>query len=144
MSAFLDLPDVDLSGLNILIVDDASSSQIIHRIILQRAGANVVVAGSGAEAIASIKSTALDVVLLDIQMPEISGLDVIAMVRSHPDERVSRLPVIAITAHAMPGDREAILSYGFDRYFSKPVDFAELLFVLKRLREGGSLGDVKN
>ena len=76
-----------------------------------------------------------DLVLMDIQLPDIDGVEALGRLRA--DERSATLPVLALTAQAMEGDRERFLAAGFDGYLSKPVDIAEFVTTVKRYCEGG-------
>ena len=76
-----------------------------------------------------------DLVLLDVQLPDIDGLVVLGRLRA--DERTAAIPVLAVTAQAMQGDRERFLAAGFDGYFSKPVDVVELVAAVRRHCDGG-------
>jgi CheY-like chemotaxis protein len=77
-----------------------------------------------------------DLVLMDIQLPDIDGVDALGRLRA--DERSATLPVLALTAQAMEGDRERFLAAGFDGYLSKPVDIAEFVTTVKRYCDGGA------
>ena len=87
----------------------------------------------GAKAIKALSSESYDLVLMDVQMPEVDGLEATRRIRD-PDADVydSRIPIIAMTAHAMKGDREKCIEAGMDDYISKPVDPQELSNVIKR------------
>lgn len=103
----------------ILIADDRPSSRELLRIILERAGYDVLEAQDGEVALEQIRTRQPDLVLLDLQMPKLDGLAVLEAVRSEP--RFVSLPVVALTASAMRGDRERILEAGFTGYVAKPA-----------------------
>ncbi|MGH9360217.1 MAG: response regulator, partial [Terriglobia bacterium] len=89
--------------------------------LLEKMGNQVVVAANGLEALAAIEKQTFDLVLMDVQMPEMDGLEAVSVLRQHEKNQVRRLPVIAMTAHAMKGDRERCLEAGMDAYVSKPI-----------------------
>ncbi|MBI2679520.1 MAG: response regulator [Candidatus Solibacter usitatus] len=99
--------------------DDPSSRELVCE-ILEAQGYHVVAACNGREALDQIEKIAPDLLVMDIQMPLIGGL--VAIERIRQDARFAKLRVLAVTAHAMAGDRERILSSGFDGYVSKPID----------------------
>jgi CheY-like chemotaxis protein len=91
---------------------------------------------SGRDAVAGLPASVPDLVLLDISLPEMDGTEVLRHIRGHP--ALSSLPVVALTAHAMAGDREKYLGAGFDDYVTKPIlDEAVLLDAIARLTGGG-------
>ena len=102
--------------------------------LLTRAGHRVGVANNGREALAAIEAQQFDLVLMDVQMPELDGLDATPALRER--ERTTgrpRLAVIAMTAHAMPGDRERCLAAGMDSYISKPIRSRDLFAVIAQV-----------
>ena len=88
---------------------------------LEKAGHTVVLAGDGRSALGTLEREHFDLALLDVQMPELDGLEVAAAVRAREETAGGRLPLIALTAHAMQGDRERCLAAGMDGYLSKPL-----------------------
>ncbi|HEX3662446.1 MAG TPA: response regulator [Acidobacteriaceae bacterium] len=103
----------------ILIADDRASSRELLRTVLQRAGYDVLEAEDGEQALAQARSGHPDLILLDLQMPGLDGFGVLAELRADP--RFKELPVLALTASAMRGDRETILEAGFTDYLAKPA-----------------------
>jgi CheY-like chemotaxis protein len=103
----------------ILIADDRPSSRELLRMVLERAGYEVLEAENGRSALNRARSAVPDLILLDLQMPEMDGYEVLAALRTEP--RFQSLPVLALTASAMRGDRERILSAGFTDYLAKPA-----------------------
>ncbi|HTX40906.1 MAG TPA: response regulator [Acidobacteriaceae bacterium] len=103
----------------ILIADDRPSSRELLRTVLERSGYDVVEAGDGEEALVQARERHPDLILLDLQMPKLDGYGALAELRS--DARFRDLPICALTASAMRGDREKILAAGFTDYLSKPA-----------------------
>jgi CheY-like chemotaxis protein len=117
----------------IALVEDNADNRLLARAILED-HYQVAEYESGAEALAGLTADRPDVVLLDISLPELDGSEVLRRLRA--DERLRDLPVIALTAHAMAGDRERFLAAGFDAYVTKPiVDEQVLLSAIARLLE---------
>src|SRR5258708_34865625 len=104
----------------ILVIEDNPANLELMRYLLHAFGHEVVVATDGASGIATAESLAPDLVICDVQLPDISGPDVVRRLKRDP--RFDRVPVIAVTALAMTGDRERLLATGFDGYISKPID----------------------
>jgi CheY-like chemotaxis protein len=120
----------------ILLTDDNVVNQRVALRILEREGHNVVIAGNGKEALAALDQQRFDVVLMDAQMPEMDGLETTAAIRQRERGTGKRTPIIAMTAHAMTGDRERCLAAGMDGYISKPVDARELLKLVESIANG--------
>ncbi len=115
--------DIELKGVRVLVVDDTSDSQMLVKRLLERAGAEVDCANDGAEGVKKALTTYPDVVLMDIQMPEIDGYAATAKLRSQGYKK----PIIAFTAHAMKEERDRCLACGCDDYASKPINRVTLL-----------------
>ena len=111
----------------VLLVEDNSTNRYLALRLLERRGHTVLVAENGREALDLIDHRSVDVVLMDLQMPEIGGLEATAIIRERERHSGQRLPIIALTAHAMRGDRERCLEAGMDGYLAKPVMPADLL-----------------
>jgi len=121
--------------LRILLAEDNLVNQTLVVRLLGKAGHNVVVAGTGKEALATLAKAgpgAFDLVLMDVQMPEMDGFEATAVIRKKEEVTGTHLPIIAMTAHAMKGDRERCLAAGMDDYLSKPVKREELLDAIER------------
>ena len=116
--------------LNILLAEDNLVNQRLAIRLLQKQGHSVVTALNGREALTAINNTSrgerFDLVLMDIQMPEMSGLEATAAIRAQEQTTGGHLPIVALTAHAMKGDRARCLAAGMDGYVSKPIQAAEL------------------
>jgi CheY-like chemotaxis protein len=129
--------------LRILVAEDNGNNQKLIRLILQRMGYLPEIAGNGKEAVASLERQPYDVVLMDVQMPEMDGLEATSRIRSQfPQERQPY--IIAMTANAMQGDREQCLAAGMDDYVRKPIRVNELAAALKKCAGEASeqVGDV--
>jgi CheY-like chemotaxis protein len=127
----LNSSDEDLVGRTVLLVDDDPRNIFALSSALERRGMNVLTATTGAEAITLIEETpALAIVLMDIMMPEMDGYQTIEKIRQNRAYR--RLPIIALTAKAMKGDREKCLQAGASDYLAKPVNTEQLLSALRR------------
>jgi len=116
----------------VLLVEDNAVNQRVGQRMLAKFNCQVDVAGNGREALVACHSVAYDLVLMDCQMPEMDGYEATRALRSLEVAGGRRLPVVALTASAMRGDREACLAAGMDDYISKPVQAAELRGVLQR------------
>lgn len=103
----------------ILIADDRPSSRELLRLVLERAGYDVTEAEDGERALTQAREGSPDLILLDLQMPGLDGYGVLAALRA--EERFAQVPVLALTASAMRGDREKILEAGFTDYLAKPA-----------------------
>jgi HAMP domain-containing protein/CheY-like chemotaxis protein/signal transduction histidine kinase len=126
----LNSSDEDLIGRTVLLVDDDSRNIFALSSVLERRGMKVLTATTGSEAIALIESTSdLAIVLMDIMMPEMDGYQTIEKIRENPAYR--RLPIVALTAKAMKGDREKCLEAGASDYLAKPVNTEQLLSALR-------------
>jgi two-component system, sensor histidine kinase and response regulator len=121
------------ASLRILLAEDHPVNQKVAVRMLEHLGHSVVVAADGAKALRALKEGRFDVVLMDLQMPEMDGFEALRAIRSREEKNGDHTPVIALTAHAMQGDRERCLAAGFDGYLAKPMRQADLHSVLERL-----------
>ena len=119
-------------GLRLLLADDNPVNCRLASIILQRAGHTVDVVPDGLQAVEAVRAQPYQLVLMDVQMPVMNGLEAAARIRSLPDPVKAATPIVAITANAMRGDREACLAAGMNGYVSKPISAASLLDELGR------------
>jgi CheY-like chemotaxis protein len=119
--------------LRILLAEDNTVNQKLAVRLLQKWGHTVSVADNGHEALRRVEDEAFDVVLMDVQMPQLDGLAATAAIRAREQRTGTYLPIIAMTAHAMKGDRERCLAAGMDDYVSKPLKTGELQAALARV-----------
>jgi len=110
----------DFSGKTIIVIDDNDSIIMLFTALLEAHQATVISFNRGREFLAQASGLSADLILLDIQMPDIDGYRVLDELRTMPE--MTSIPVLALTAHAMSGDKENILEMGFSGYIAKPVD----------------------
>lgn len=122
--------------LELLVADDIAANQKVVAAILAKRGHHVTIAHNGREAIDLIQRQTFDVVLMDVQMPIMDGLQATRIIRKNEGSNGKRLPIIAMTAHAMRGDREACLQAGMDAYLAKPLDSERLVKMVESLAAG--------
>ena len=120
-------------GLRLLLAEDNAVNQRLAVSLLEKRGHQVVVAGNGREALAALDGAAFDAVLMDVQMPEMDGFEATAAIRAREAATGAHTPIIAMTAHALKGDRDRCLEAGMDAYVSKPLRPQELFEVLEGL-----------
>ena len=104
----------------ILVVEDNEANQLLVRAVLEMDGHRVALAGSAPEALDQLRASTPDLILMDVQLPGQDGLSLTRELKANP--ATSGIPVVALTAHAMTGDRELALSAGCAGYISKPID----------------------
>jgi len=125
-----------MAGPQILVVEDNETNMKLFREVLLATGHRTLEARTGGQAVELATEHSPDLVLMDIQLPDIGGVEALGRLRA--DERTASVPVVALTAQAMEGDRERFLAAGFDGYLSKPVNIADLIATVKHYCEGGS------
>ncbi len=111
--------------------EDNPTNQKLVVTLLEQQGHRVVVASDGRQALARSAEQAFDLILMDVQMPELSGLEAAAAIREREQGTGTRVPIVALTAHAMTGDRERCLAAGMDGYVSKPLRPDELFAAIE-------------
>jgi CheY-like chemotaxis protein len=115
-----------LRALHVLVAEDGVVNQRVALGLLERRGHTVVLAKNGREALAALERAPFDLVLMDVQMPEMDGLEATAAIRARERDTGAHIPIIAATAHAMEGDQQRCLAAGMDGYVSKPIRLDEL------------------
>ena len=128
-------------SLRVLLAEDNLVNQKLAVRLLEKRGHSVVVAENGKVALEAIEQQSFDVVLMDVQMPEIDGFEATIVIRQKEKITGGHLPVVAMTAHAMKGDRERCLKIGMDGYISKPLQPSELFDTVESLATNTSNGD---
>jgi CheY-like chemotaxis protein len=141
-------PDVPTPALNdveaclpILLAEDSEPNRLVAKSILSRVGYSVEAVENGAQAVSAVKAKNYGLVLMDVAMPEMDGLDATRAIRALPGE-ASRVPIVAMTAGAFSEDKQQCLDAGMDDYLSKPIVRAELMRAVDRwlTRREASLG----
>ena len=125
-----------MTSSQILVVEDNARNMRLFCDVLQASGYRTLEATTGESAVEQALEHVPDLVLMDIQLPDIGGVEALARLRA--DERGAFLPVLALTAQAMEGDRERFLAAGFDGYLSKPVDIPSFVATVKEYCDGGA------
>ena len=115
------------SGCRVLVVDDNPVNRMVAARLIQRNGHSVQLANDGRQALTLFKKEPFDLVLMDVQMPEMDGFEATSLIRLHEATTGTRVRIVAMTAHAMKGDEEKCLDGGMDGYLSKPIDSRKLL-----------------
>jgi signal transduction histidine kinase len=126
----------DLAGiprLRVLLAEDTPANQKLIQRILTKRGHQIQVAKNGQEAVDLLERQSFDVVLMDVQMPVMDGFQATAAIRASQSAEGARVPIIAMTAHAMQGDRERCLAAGMDAYLAKPIDSGRLIDLVEDL-----------
>jgi two-component system, cell cycle response regulator DivK len=123
-----------MPGERILIAEDDEKSMKLLRDVLQVKGYDTLEATTGERAMELAVEHVPDLVLMDIQLPDLDGVEALSRLRA--DERTALIPVLALTAQAMLGDRERFLAAGFDGYVAKPVNVVELLATVRQRCDG--------
>ena len=121
-----------LAGSRVLLVEDNEINQVLAVELLSSAGMQVLIANNGEEAVQMVSQDVFDVILMDIQMPGMDGYTACRQIRQLAKPEIAQLPIIAMTADALPRDREKAFIAGMNDYISKPVDFRQLIEVLAR------------
>ena len=128
--------------LDVLLAEDNAVNQKLAARLLEKHGHRVTVTSNGREALAALDRERFDIVLMDVQMPEMDGFEATAAIRAREQSTGKHLPIVAMTAHAMQGDQERCLAAGMDGYIAKPVKARELMDLLQRLSVRAAGADV--
>jgi two-component system cell cycle response regulator DivK len=125
-----------MAGEQVLVVEDNDKNMKLFRDVLVASGYRTLEATTGGQAVKLAAEHAPDLVLMDIELPDIDGVETLSRLRA--DERTASIRVLALTAQAMHGDRERFLAAGFDDYISKPVNVVELVDTVRQYCDGRS------
>lgn len=128
------------SGAKVLLAEDNTTNQLVAEGFLNKVGLNVTTVENGRAAVEMVKNQPFDIVLMDLQMPIMGGLEATRKIREFRNKE--SLPIIAMTAAAMPQDKESSFSVGMNDYISKPIDFYELLLLLKKFLKTQAKGNI--
>jgi CheY-like chemotaxis protein len=120
----------------VLYVEDNEDNVYVLQNRLKRAGFTVLIANDGQQGIAMAESERPDVIIMDLSLPVLDGWEATRRIKAHPDIR--NIPVIALTAHAVSGDREKAIAAGCDEFDTKPVEIQRLLEKIRRLAPGAA------
>jgi len=115
----------------VLVADDKATSRELVRTVLEKAGYEVCEAANGADAVRTARETRPDLIILDLHMPELDGFAAMKALRR--EEAFTKLPIVALTASAMQGDRERAMAVGFTGYITKPIRLGDLRSEVARL-----------
>ncbi|MEF2145926.1 MAG: PAS domain S-box protein [Desulfovibrionaceae bacterium] len=129
--------DQSMPGRRVLLAEDNELNQEFLTFFLEEANHQVRVAGNGLEVLKALDEEEFDIVLMDIQMPEMDGMEATRLIRKGRTKASTQIPIVALTAYAMKGDRERMLEAGMDDYLSKPVEMDQLLAIIARLTGQG-------
>ena len=134
------VPPMSMRSLDVLVAEDNPVNRTLMTRFLDGEGHRAKLVNNGHEAVAAVLAHAFDVVLMDIQMPEMDGLAAARAIREHEakDGGLRHQPLVAVTAHAIKGDRERCIDAGYDGYVTKPISFAELLSEIAAVVQPGS------
>jgi two-component system, sensor histidine kinase and response regulator len=124
--------------MKLLLAEDNRVNQVLAARMLEKRGHTVVIAKNGREALAALEKEQFDIVLMDVQMPEMNGFEATAAIREQEKTTGKHIPILAMTAHAMKGDKEKCLDSGMDGYISKPINAKEFFEALDRLAPSGT------
>jgi CheY-like chemotaxis protein len=122
-----------MRSLRVLLAEDNAVNQLLASRLLEKHGHSVVLASNGRKALEALEKQKFDLVVMDVSMPEMDGYEAVAAIRRKEGATGCHIPIVAMTAHAMKGDRERCLAAGMDAYVSKPLRASELFEVIKTL-----------
>lgn len=118
----------------VLLIEDNEDNVVLFAFLLEREGFHVTVANTGKAGIELARQATADVILLDIQLPDMDGMEVLEVIRHQANK--DDVPIVVVTALAMPGDRERMLTAGCNAYIEKPIDVTTFASEVKRILEG--------
>ena len=127
------LPVSGNGGLRILLAEDNAINRKLAEALLHKKNWDVVSVGDGKEVLNTLNKESFDLILMDVQMPEIDGFEATTLIRKKEKETGSHIPIIAMTAHAMKGDKERCIQLGMDDYVSKPMKASDLYGAIDRM-----------
>jgi CheY-like chemotaxis protein len=127
-------------NLSVLLAEDNVINQQLVRRLLEKRGHSVTVTGSGREALERVAAESFDVILMDVQMPDMDGLQASTRIREIEKDRGTYTPILALTAHTMKGDRERCLAAGMDQFINKPIDAERFVEVVEAAATDGGTG----
>jgi CheY-like chemotaxis protein len=133
-----------LSGIRILLVEDQEFNQFVAKKLLEILDATIDIASNGKIAIKKLSENNYDIILMDIQMPVMDGIEATSFIRKHMTQPKSEIPIIALTAHALKGDDQKYIALGMDGYLSKPFKSADLSKVILKTLSGQEPTPPKN
>ena len=136
-----EIPSAELAPLRILLAEDNAVNQKLMLTLLSRQGHTVALASNGEEALEVLERTAVDLILMDIQMPKMDGLETTAKIRQRERVVGGHTPIVALTAHALDGDSQRCIDAGMDGYVSKPVHIEQLKRVIRCIVNGEEPSD---
>jgi CheY-like chemotaxis protein/anti-sigma regulatory factor (Ser/Thr protein kinase) len=129
-------PAGETSQLSVLLVEDEVVNRLAALAMLKKMGHHAMYAENGEKALELLETNAPDLILMDVSMPVLDGIETTRRIRNAEDLGAKpRIPIVAMTAHAMRGDRERMLAAGMDDYLAKPIDMEELRFLIQRIAE---------
>lgn len=131
----------NLKNITILLVEDNKMNQMLALQYLKKQGAKVQLCENGKDAFDKYNEANYDIILMDLQMPVMGGLEATDLIRKSDKDNEYRIPILAMTAHALQGDRDNCLSHGMDDYIAKPIKLGELQHKIISLISGGSVND---
>ncbi len=131
----IDYSSLPSPSTRILLAEDNPANQMVIKNILEFAGLKVDIVGNGSEAVEAVRNIPYDIILMDISMPQMDGISATREIRSFPDA-MANVPIIALTAHALSGDKECFLEAGMNDYLSKPIDRNAVLYCIARWTAG--------
>ncbi|MFT5152900.1 MAG: CheY-like chemotaxis protein/anti-sigma regulatory factor (Ser/Thr protein kinase), partial [Planctomycetota bacterium] len=129
---------IDVTGTRVLVAEDHPVNQRVISMVLKKLGCDYAIASNGLEAVQMIQDATYDIVLMDWQMPEMSGLEATKCIRELDDKAIASTPILAVTANAMRGSREECIEAGMNDFVSKPIDIRELVAKISHWMRKGS------